>query len=93
MLRQINPLGAVARAGRASDGPGGGSKRRRRGRERAGFAGSCRRNGPSPSLGESKERGFLAGTSRARTAAEEPLGRRLWHRLPWLALGLLGAMA
>jgi magnesium transporter len=37
--------------------------------------------------------GFLAGTSRARTAAEEPVGRRLWHRLPWLALGLLGAMA
>jgi magnesium transporter len=37
--------------------------------------------------------GFLAGTSRARTAAEEPVGRRLWHRLPWLAVGLLGAMA
>ena len=37
--------------------------------------------------------GFLAGTSQARTAAEEPVARRLWHRLPWLALGLLGAMA
>jgi magnesium transporter len=37
--------------------------------------------------------GFLAGTSQARTAAEEPVSRRLWHRLPWLALGLLGAMA
>jgi magnesium transporter len=37
--------------------------------------------------------GFLAGTAQARTAAEEPVGRRLWHRLPWLALGLLGAMA
>ena len=37
--------------------------------------------------------GFLAGTTRARTAAEESVGRRLWHRLPWLALGLLGAMA
>jgi magnesium transporter len=36
--------------------------------------------------------GFLAGTSVARTAAEEPVGRRLWHRLPWLALGLAGAM-
>ena len=37
--------------------------------------------------------GFLAGSNRARTAAEESVGRRLWHRLPWLALGLLGAMA
>lgn len=37
--------------------------------------------------------GFLAGSSRARIAAEEPVGRRLWHRLPWLAIGLLGAMA
>lgn len=36
--------------------------------------------------------GFLAGTSRARAASEEPVGRRLWHRLPWLALGLAGAM-
>ncbi len=23
----------------------------------------------------------------------EPVARRLWHRLPWLGLGLLGAMA
>ena len=37
--------------------------------------------------------GFLSRTSQARTAAEEPVHRRLWHRLPWLALGLLGAMA
>lgn len=37
--------------------------------------------------------GFLARTSQARMAAEEPVHRRLWHRLPWLALGLLGAMA
>jgi magnesium transporter len=37
--------------------------------------------------------GFLAGTSRARTAAEEPVARRLWHRLPWLLVGLAGAMA
>ena len=36
--------------------------------------------------------GFLARTSQARTAAEESVHRRLWHRLPWLALGLLGAM-
>jgi magnesium transporter len=36
--------------------------------------------------------GFLARTSRARAASEEPVGRRLWHRLPWLALGLAGAM-
>jgi magnesium transporter len=37
--------------------------------------------------------GFLAGTSQARIASEEPVGRRLWHRLPWLLLGLVGAMA
>jgi magnesium transporter len=37
--------------------------------------------------------GFLRGTSRARQAAEEPVLRRLWHRLPWLMVGLLGAMA
>jgi magnesium transporter len=37
--------------------------------------------------------GFLAGTSRARTAAEEPVAQRLWHRLPWLLVGLAGAMA
>lgn len=29
----------------------------------------------------------------ARTASLEPVARRLWHRLPWLGLGLLGAMA
>jgi magnesium transporter len=37
--------------------------------------------------------GYRASTARARQAAEEPLGRRLWHRLPWLLLGLAGAMA
>lgn len=36
--------------------------------------------------------GFLAGTGLARTASEEAVPRRLWHRLPWLALGLAGAM-
>lgn len=36
--------------------------------------------------------GYLAGTTRARGAAEEPLRRRLWHRLPWVLLGLIGAM-
>jgi magnesium transporter len=37
--------------------------------------------------------GFLSQTSRARTASEEAVGRRIWHRLPWLGLGLAGAMA
>jgi magnesium transporter len=37
--------------------------------------------------------GYLAGTTQAREAATEPVRRRLWHRLPWLLLGLLGAMA
>jgi len=37
--------------------------------------------------------GYLASTQRARQASEEPLGRRLWHRLPWLLVGLMGAIA
>ena len=37
--------------------------------------------------------GYLAGSARARGAAEEPVVQRLWHRLPWLLVGLLGAMA
>lgn len=37
--------------------------------------------------------GFLSGASAARMASEEVVLRRLWHRLPWLALGLFGAMA
>lgn len=35
----------------------------------------------------------LSGSLAARTASEEPVARRLWHRLPWLALGLAGAMS
>jgi magnesium transporter len=37
--------------------------------------------------------GFLARSGSARTAAEEDVRLRLWHRLPWLAIGLVGAMA
>ncbi len=37
--------------------------------------------------------GYLASTRRARTAADEPVSQRLWHRLPWLLVGLIGAMA
>jgi magnesium transporter len=37
--------------------------------------------------------GLLAQTTAARTASVEAVRRRLWHRLPWLGLGLLGAMA
>ena len=37
--------------------------------------------------------GYMAGTAQARRAAEERVTRRLWHRLPWLLIGLLGAMA
>jgi magnesium transporter len=37
--------------------------------------------------------GFMAGSERARSAAEEDVRQRLWHRLPWLLIGLLGAMA
>ncbi len=37
--------------------------------------------------------GFLHDRSTVRMASEEGIRARLWHRLPWLALGLLGAMA
>ena len=37
--------------------------------------------------------GYLASTSSARHATEEPLHRRLWHRVPWLLVGLLGSAA
>lgn len=37
--------------------------------------------------------GYLASSGRARLAAEEPIKRRLLHRLPWLLVGLVGAMA
>jgi magnesium transporter len=37
--------------------------------------------------------GFMSGASAARTASLESVARRLWHRLPWLGLGLFGAMA
>ncbi|MDP3891632.1 magnesium transporter [Nocardioides sp.] len=37
--------------------------------------------------------GFLASASSARHAMDEPITARLWHRLPWLLLGLVGAAA
>src|SRR3990170_111561 len=36
--------------------------------------------------------GFVRDTAAARTASEEPVARRFWHRLPWLMVGLLGAL-
>ena len=36
--------------------------------------------------------GYLASTAQARTASEEGVRQRLWHRLPWLLVGLAGAM-
>jgi magnesium transporter len=36
--------------------------------------------------------GFLRGASRARQSSEEPIVRRYWHRLPWLMVGLGGAL-
>lgn len=36
--------------------------------------------------------GFLASTKRARLASTEPVSRRLLHRLPWLLVGLAGAL-
>jgi magnesium transporter len=36
--------------------------------------------------------GFLTTTSVARATSEEPVPRRFWHRLPWLLIGLAGAL-
>jgi len=36
--------------------------------------------------------GFLRDSSMARTASEEPVVKRFWHRVPWLLVGLLGAL-
>jgi len=36
--------------------------------------------------------GYLASTTLAREAAIEPVRRRFWHRLPWLIVGLIGAL-
>ena len=37
--------------------------------------------------------GFLRSTTSAREASIESVPRRLWHRLPWLVVGLFGAIA
>ncbi len=36
--------------------------------------------------------GYLEDTSTARTATLEPVNRRFWHRIPWLIVGLVGAI-
>jgi len=36
--------------------------------------------------------GYLRGTSAARSTSEEPILRRYWHKLPWLLVGLAGAI-
>jgi magnesium transporter len=36
--------------------------------------------------------GFLHDTESARTASEERIVKRFWHRLPWLLVGLAGAI-
>ena len=36
--------------------------------------------------------GYAARGRAVRLAAEEPVRRRIWHRLPWLLVGLIGAM-
>lgn len=36
--------------------------------------------------------GYLVTTASARAASEERVRRRLWHRLPWLLIGLAGAL-
>ena len=35
--------------------------------------------------------GFLTSAESARHAMDEPIRARLWHRLPWLILGLVGS--
>ena len=36
--------------------------------------------------------GFLKRTTAARTTSEERVRRRFWHRIPWLLVGLAGAL-
>jgi magnesium transporter len=36
--------------------------------------------------------GFLHSVESARTTTVESVKRRLWHRMPWLVVGLIGAM-
>lgn len=36
--------------------------------------------------------GYLKSSTTARLASEEPVHRRFWHRVPWLLLGLAGAL-
>lgn len=36
--------------------------------------------------------GFLNTESSAQTTTVEPIHKRLWHRLPWLVMGLVGAL-
>ncbi|WP_190814244.1 CBS domain-containing protein [Saccharopolyspora pogona] len=36
--------------------------------------------------------GFMASSASARVASTEGVMRRLWHRLPWLVVGLAGAL-
>src|SRR5687767_14173207 len=36
--------------------------------------------------------GFLTSTSLARSTSEEAVHRRFWHRVPWLLIGLCGAL-
>jgi magnesium transporter len=36
--------------------------------------------------------GFLRDSSSARSVSEEPISKRYWHRVPWLLLGLAGAL-
>ncbi|WP_375738629.1 magnesium transporter [Pseudomonas boanensis] len=36
--------------------------------------------------------GFIKGTESARTSSEEPVERRFQHRIPWLLVGLIGAL-
>lgn len=37
--------------------------------------------------------GYVHSGDQARTASRESVPRRLWHRLPWLAVGLVGVLA
>lgn len=36
--------------------------------------------------------GYMRASTTARLATEEPVHRRFWHRLPWLLVGLAGAL-
>jgi magnesium transporter len=61
-------------------------------RSAASAGGWCSGAGATSSSSSARLGGFLGSGAAARTAVTESVARRLWRRLPWLLLGLAGAL-